>query len=322
MIHRIMEAAAQMFHQRLRLALVVVKRHAFTQDAQISRLLDICRHAENQPERVVVEARTHVEIAALGQRLILMIGAAVRELRRRNIQNTFAGARGNQMHKAKQILCGIAEAHAAANAGFIVAGRTGHVERHHALILVPEVDHAVETRFAALHLIDGKQTIPIPGQLVKGRVKLRFAAELLHQLVGGRFIDDVRRDELLFLRILAVTQHKHETHAFARLQCAAQIVAADGRPSAGDAVRAPVFKHGARLAKTIVRAEEAFAIGVEAVDRRIHGVNGKVVAALTVFRLVIDRAAFDFDLAGGEIALEIGRIVLRVPQAELHKTVQ
>ena len=84
----------------------------------------------------------------------------------------------------------------------------------------------------------------------------------------------------------------------------------------------PVFKHGARLAKTIVRAEEAFAIGVEAVDRRIDGVNGKVVAALTVFRLVIDRAAFDFDLAGGEIALEIGRIVLRVPQAELHKTVQ
>ena len=321
-LHRIMEAAAQVLHQRLGLALVVVKRHLLRENPDIARLLDVGRHAENQPERIVVEAGTHVEIAALGQRLILMIGAAIRELRRRDIQNPLAGARGNQVHKAEQILRGIAEAHAAADAGFIIAGRARHVEGHHALILVPEVDHAVEPRLAAVHPVDGEQLVPVFRQRVKRRVKLRFAFKRFQQRIGGRFVDDVRRGKLFRLRVFAIAQHKDETRALARFQRDAQMVAADGRPAAGDAVAASVFKHGARLAKAVVRAEEALAVGVEAVHRRVDRVHGKMVAALAVFRLVIDRAALDLDLAGGEVALEVGRVVLRVPQAELDEAEQ
>jgi hypothetical protein len=47
------------------------------------------------------------------------------------------------------------------------------------------------------------------------------------------------------------------------------------------------------------------------------GEVGEVVAALAVLGLVIDDAVFHFDLAGIEVALEVGGVVLRIPQAEL-----
>jgi hypothetical protein len=51
-------------------------------------------------------------------------------------------------------------------------------------------------------------------------------------------------------------------------------------------------------------------------------VEREVVAALAVFGLVIDGAAGDFDLAGAEITLEVGLIVVGVPQTELDEREQ
>ena len=42
-----------------------------------------------------------------------------------------------------------------------------------------------------------------------------------------------------------------------------------------------------------------------------------MIAALAVLGLVVDDAVLDFDLAGIEVALEVGGVVLRIPQAEL-----
>ena len=42
-----------------------------------------------------------------------------------------------------------------------------------------------------------------------------------------------------------------------------------------------------------------------------------MVAALAVLGLVIDDAVFHLHLAGVEVALEVGGVVLRIPQAEL-----
>ena len=44
-----------------------------------------------------------------------------------------------------------------------------------------------------------------------------------------------------------------------------------------------------------------------------------MVAALAVFGLVVDRAAEDLHLAGGEVALEVRAVVLRVPEAPLDE---
>ena len=321
-LQRVVEAAPQMLHQRLGQRFVVVKGHHLGEDGHIARLLDVGRGAEDQPQRVVVEAGADVEVAALGQRLILVVCTAVRELRRRDVQQAFACARGNQMHKAQQILRGIAEAHAAADAGLVVARRARHVEGDHALILVPDVDHAVKARLAALHLAGGQQRVPVFAQLRQRAVELRLAGKLIKQRVGGSLVNHAGRDELLVLGIFAVAQHEDKAHAFARRERAAQVMAADGRPAAGDRVAAAPLKHSSRVVKAVVRAQEAVAVGVKAVDRCVHGVDGVVIAALTVLGLVVDRAALDLHLAGGEVALEIGRVILRVPQAELHKAEQ
>jgi len=44
-----------------------------------------------------------------------------------------------------------------------------------------------------------------------------------------------------------------------------------------------------------------------------------MVAPLAVFALVVDHAVLDLDLANAEIALEVGCVVVRVPQAELDR---
>ncbi|MNE05414.1 hypothetical protein D3C80_979750 [compost metagenome] len=68
------------------------------------------------------------------------------------------------MHKAEQILVGITEAHAAADTGFKVGSRTGHVECNHTLIWIPNVNHTVQFVVVAVDLIFGQQVFPISCQ--------------------------------------------------------------------------------------------------------------------------------------------------------------
>ena len=49
----------------------------------------------------------------------------------------------------------------------------------------------------------------------------------------------------------------------------------------------------------------------------VHVKEGEVIAPLSIFRNVIDRLTIDFDFSGAQIALKIGHVVERIPQAEL-----
>ena len=322
MLQRVVDAAAQMLHQRLGQLLVVVEGDHFVQNRHVAGLLHVGRHAEDQPQRVVVEAGADVVVAALGQRLVLVVGAAVRELGGGDVQDALAGAGGDQVHEAQQVLRGIAEAHAAADAALIVAGGARHVEGHHALVLVPQARHAVHANVAAVHLERGQELRPVVAQRGEGGVELRVGFERIQQRVGRGLVDDVGRDELLVLGVLAVAQHEDERDRLAGLDIAPDAVAGDGRKAAGDAVVALVGGGHVRLAEAVVVAQEGRAVGVEAVDLGVHRVHGEVVAALAVLGLVVDGAALDLDLAGGEVALEVGGVVLGVPQAELHEAVK
>ena len=67
------------------------------------------------------------------------------------------------------------------------------------------------------------------------------------------------------------------------------------------------------------RPEEGLALGVEAGERLRAGEPGEVVAPLAVLGLVVDDLVLDLDLAGVEIALEVGGVVVGFPQAELDR---
>ena len=93
-------------------------------------------------------------------------------------------------------------------------------------------------------------------------------------------------------------------------------------PAGGHGITHLSGHDGLGILETVVHAQEGFHIGVKAVHRGIHGVEAVVVPALTVLGLVIDHAVLHLHLAGGEVALEVQHIVLRVPQAELHEAGQ
>ena len=77
-----------MLHEGRCVLFVAVKRHAFVQNRPVARLAQVSIHARNEPERVVVEAAADGKVAFLCERLVLMVRAAVRELRGGDIKNT------------------------------------------------------------------------------------------------------------------------------------------------------------------------------------------------------------------------------------------
>ena len=95
------EAAAKMLHEGRHIVLIAVKRHAFLQNRPVACFAQVCVYTGNEPERVVVEAAADGKVAFLCERLVLVIGAAVRELRGGDVENALSRAFGDDMDKAK-----------------------------------------------------------------------------------------------------------------------------------------------------------------------------------------------------------------------------
>ena len=153
----------------------------------------------DQPQRVVVESGSDRVVSALGERLVLVVRAAVLELSGRDVDDALARALGNQVHKAKQVLVGVAEAHAAADPGLEVRGRTRHVVGHHALVLVPDVDHPVELVVGRVHRVRAQQVVPIGVELGELRVGCLVGGEVCEQGFSPRLVDDARGFPLVVL---------------------------------------------------------------------------------------------------------------------------
>ncbi len=90
-----------------------------------------------------------------------MVGAAVLKLCGGDINDALPCAVWNQMHEAEQILAGITKSHPAPDAGLVVGGRAAHVKCHHALILVPDIDHTVYLVIGGFHDIAAEQIVPV-----------------------------------------------------------------------------------------------------------------------------------------------------------------
>ena len=120
------------------------------------------------------------------------------------------------MHEAKQVLVGIAEAHAASHARLVVGGGTGHIERDHALVLVPDVDHTVELFVAGIDAVGGQQFGPVGVELLQGGFDLFDGGETAEQLMGRLLVYDadlgriVRILPFLVLGHFDIAQHEHE----------------------------------------------------------------------------------------------------------------
>ena len=312
------EAAAQVLHQGLRLGGVVIKGYLFFQNRPVAGLPQVGGGTGNEPQRVIVEAGADIPVALFGQGLVLVVGAAILKLGGGNIQNALPGAGGDDVHKAQQILTAVPEAHAASGAAFVVAGRAAHVKGDHALVLVPDIDHAVQLFLAGFQMVGGQQLLPVGAQGGAGGIDLCIGGVALHHGVGAGLVDDARGNELLLLRVLDVAQTEQDAVALAGGEGQVNVQRTHRCPAVGNAAGAVPGADGLRVCRAAVHAAEGIPGGVEAVHRAVCPEHGVVVAALAVLGLVVDDAALYLYLTGGVVALEVGAVVHGIPQAELH----
>ena len=289
--------------------------------ARVAGLLEVGGHAQHEPGRVVVEASADVVVAALGQRLVLVIGAAGRQLRGSDVEDALAGPLRDHVDEAEQILVGVAEAHATADARLEQGGRPRQVERHHALVGVPDVDHAIDVLVAGLDVERAQQIRPVVAQGLEGRRHGRRLEVLLDDRLDGPLVDRLRtgRIELAVLRVLAVAEHEDDFLRLAGGKLEPDVVRADRLPAVGLRIGRLAALDDDRAVPAAVGPEERVALRVEAGQRLRAGEVGEVVAPLAVLRLVVDDAILDLDLAYRVVALEVGVVFERLPQAELDR---
>ena len=315
----VIETAAQVFVKRLLGARFVFELHRFVEDAPVAGFLEVGRDAQDEPVRIVVEAAADVVVPAFGERLILVERAAGLELRGRDVEDAFAGAGRDHLDKAQQVLVRITETQTPADAGFVERRRARHVERGHALVGVPDVDHAVGVDVGRLHVINAEQAVPIFPQRLEGGGDV-FAFEIFrNDRFDGFFVDGlgVRRVEFFVHRIFVVAEDKDDFLRFAGLQIHFDVMRTVRRPAVRNRVEGFATLHCRRIVPTAVGAEERVALRIETGELFRAGEIREVVAALAILGLVVDDTVHDFDLAGAEIALEVGGVILGVPQAEL-----
>ena len=132
-------------------------------------------------------------------------------------------------------------------------------------------------------------------------------------------VDYLLGAELLVLLVLHISQQEDEVAALAWLQGNLDIMRCDRAPSVGKTVAWLAFHHDFRLGKLVVESDEALAVGIVALNLGIHSVESVVVAALTVFGLVIDGRTLYLHLARREVALEVLHVGSSIPEAPLCK---
>ena len=141
---------------------------------------------------------------------------------------------------------------------------------------------------------------------------------------GGRdvfFVDrlTIRRIEFLALGVLVIAEHKDDGAAFAGLQTQLDVIGGDRLPAISNRVIRLALFHSAWAIPAAPGPKEILPLGVEAFQLLGTGEEREVFAAFAVLGLVINDLVDDLDLAGGKIALEIGEVVERFPQAEFGR---
>ena len=178
-LNDVIERDAQVFEQRYLSARLIVPRHHFIKNRKVARLLDVSYGTENEPAGVVVETTADVIVTALGQWLVLVVAATVGELCRCNVNDALTGTTGNLMDETYEVLIGVAETHATAYPTLKERSRTREAEGNHALVLVPDIDHAVQTLVGTRDGVLRKQTVPHFLQFLEGSIDSLHSSKTL-----------------------------------------------------------------------------------------------------------------------------------------------
>lgn len=238
---------------------------------------------------------------------------------RGDIQNALTGALGDHMHKTQQILIAVAIAHAAADSGFVAAGRTREVESGHTLRGIPRIDHALQMLVWAVDGHIGQMRVPGRSDVLEGIFDGGDVCVPNHQFAPLGFVEHHRLLELRRAVLLHVRQNKRPGRLIVRSQLQMDFVCTNGIPTAIAAVRAAPVQGRLRLVQAVVHADKVVTGDIETVDGSGTTEQDIMVATLAILRLVVYRGAFDFHFADRIGPLIIGHVIEGLKQAELDK---
>ena len=251
-----------------------------------------------------------------------MVAAAVRELRGGDVDDPLPCPLRDEMDDAGEVLVGIAEAHAPADAALEIAGAPAEEEGDHALVLVPDVHGPVQFRHVGFHGETPQEVVPVGFQGCEGRIDLLRSGERIHHHLRLGLVDHGRGDELLFRRILHIAEDEDQFRGLPGFQHQVEPVRGDGAPAMGHGVPGSPGENLLRSLESVVHADEGFPVRVEPVEGTVHAEEGVMVAAFAVFGLVIEDVPVDFHFARGEVPLEVLHVGGGVPQAPFHEGIE
>ena len=230
---------------------------------------------------------------------------------------------GDHVHEPEQVLVGVAEAHPAADPRLEHRRRARQVERDHALVGVPDVDHPVDVLIAGVDLERvravsasrrGARRRLAPPRRLEPFADHRADARLVERLGAGRVelaISAGSRRSRARTRPPVVSPG-----ASSRRTCASRSAASRGRSNRGrpalDGAGGPSRGTAPGMRRARCRSRPA--------ARSTRSTRSGCGARGT--RSVVDHAVVDLDLADRVVALEVRRVVVGVPEAELDRADQ
>ena len=108
----------QVFEERFLASRLIVERHWFGEDREVSRFLEISRCSEDEPARVVVKSTSDVVVSPFSERLVLVIASAVLELCRGDIDDALSCSAWYEVNESHEVLVRVAESHSSSHSAF------------------------------------------------------------------------------------------------------------------------------------------------------------------------------------------------------------
>ncbi len=150
----------------------------------------------------------------------------------------------------------------------------------------------------AFQYIYRKKPVPVFLKLLHGLINLPGGHKALLHGPGLFFVDHVVGFPFLFIGVLHIAQYEYDGLLLPGFKGEVEIVGCHGLPAMGDGIGGLAFKDSLGTVKTVIQADEGFAIGVIPIDRCVSPEEGIMVPALTVFCLMVDRRAFHLHFSG------------------------
>jgi hypothetical protein len=196
--------------------------------------------------------------------------------------------------------------------------------RHHALVRVPDVHHAIGVLARRPNAHGVEQIRPVVAEQAEGALDLLRPQVLLDQGTHPLLVDRLRagRIELGVGRVLPVPENEDDLTRLARTQLELDVMRADRGPSVRDRVSRPTPFDDLRPIPSSRGAEEGLSLRIEAGELLRAREVREMVPPLPVLGDVVDHASHHFDLAGREVALEVRLVIQCVPEAELDRAEQ